>query len=550
MRRAGDKMKNLTRRFGWMCCAGTALALLTGCPPDTGLQTEGTFFEPVEVGSFEVSREPRLRGPSRIDFGKLERGESASRQLEISNDGRAPLEIGSWALADASFRMEFPGFADGAPARIEPGQSVVVVITYTASGEGGQRGELLIESNDPKSRVWVVDLVANLVEPCLEVSEKELDFGSVSPNGSRTLALEVSNCSDGATTTFGYSIPLTTDATGFEVLEARSLREVSLEPGERREIEVRFAPPRPGQYRDVMRLSSNVNGGSEHEVLLLGEGSEFGCPSAVITMENTTRQGATVVAKPYASYAGRPLDTLGFNSQASSAEGGASIERVEWSLIKRPEDSSARLAPDSQSLYTSMFLDLSGDYTIELEVWDSRGMRSCQPARLDVQAIPNEDIHIQLVWDTPNDPEQLDSFGTDVDVHLLRAGGFWNAKPWDCYWQNLSPDWGRRNDPTDDPSLDIDDVDGWGPENINLNNPESGMSYHVGVHYFSDQGYGASYATVRVYVGGVVVNEIRRKRMTDQQFWHVLDVDWPSGEITTYDDIYLTFPQGVFPPMD
>jgi hypothetical protein len=28
----------------------------------------------------------------------------------------------------------------------------------------------------------------------------------------------------------------------------------------------------------------------------------------------------------------------------------------------------------------------------------------------------------------------------------------------------------------------------------------------------------------------------------------VLDIEWPSRKITLYDDSYLTFPSGVFPP--
>jgi hypothetical protein len=145
------------------------------------------------------------------------------------------------------------------------------------------------------------------------------------------------------------------------------------------------------------------------------------------------------------------------------------------------------------------------------------------------------------VWDTPTDPNQLDASGSDVDLHLLHEVGSWNERPYDCFWQNLNPDWasGRTgaciSDQTpgchDDPSLDIDDVDGSGPENINLDNPEPDHTYFVGVHYFSDHGYGRSFVTVRIFIGGVLEREFLRQRLDDQAFWQVGDIAWPAGTV-------------------
>jgi uncharacterized protein YfaP (DUF2135 family) len=161
---------------------------------------------------------------------------------------------------------------------------------------------------------------------------------------------------------------------------------------------------------------------------------------------------------------------------------------------------------------------------------------------MTLEAISNKDIHIQLVWDTPGDPNRNNNHGTDFDVHLLHPLGRWNHRPYDCFWQNMRPDWGVQGDPSDDPSLDIDKVDGWGPENVNLSKPERGLSYGVGVHYFSHHGYGTRYATVRIFNSGELVTEMRRKRMVDQQFWHVADIAWPSEIVTIQDRLYSTFP--------
>src|SRR6266511_39406 len=52
-------------------------------------------------------------------------------------------------------------------------------------------------------------------------------------------------------------------------------------------------------------------------------------------------------------------------------------------------------------------------------------------------------LRVELVWDTE----------ADLDLHLLHPNGDWNTSPWDCYWANRSPNWGRLDSQIDDPLL-------------------------------------------------------------------------------------------------
>ncbi len=54
-----------------------------------------------------------------------------------------------------------------------------------------------------------------------------------------------------------------------------------------------------------------------------------------------------------------------------------------------------------------------------------------------------------------------------------------------CSFQNTNPEWGDSAIEDDNPSLDIDDVDGYGPETITLKTPVSG-TYRVIARMFSD----------------------------------------------------------------
>ncbi|MEM1350064.1 MAG: hypothetical protein AAGI01_16005, partial [Myxococcota bacterium] len=218
------------------------------------------------------------------------------------------------------------------------------------------------------------------------------------------------------------------------------------------------------------------------------------------------------------------------------------IARYEWSIVERPEDSAASLERRVDGHTNALFLDLSGVYTVQLDVWDEREV-SGRPARLEIIATPDKDIHVQLVWDTPNDPNQLDARGSDLDLHLRTTQGRWNTTPYDCHWQNPIPDWGEAEDPRDNPSLDIDDVDGWGPENINLDNPATRRDYQVGVHVFDDVGFGLSFATVRIYIGGQLRATYLRQPVRNQEFWHVADISWPDGILTDVGDVSVRIPE-------
>lgn len=115
------------------------------------------------------------------------------------------------------------------------------------------------------------------------------------------------------------------------------------------------------------------------------------------------------------------------------------------------------------------------------------------------------------------------SNGTDVDLHLVRPNGT-EFDTSDCYYANPSPDWGVQNDMSDNPYLDVDDVDGFGPETINLSQTANGQ-YRVMLHYFSDHFNGPTQATVEVYVAGVLQGTYNRNLDCDD-IWTVGTVTW------------------------
>jgi hypothetical protein len=93
----------------------------------------------------------------------------------------------------------------------------------------------------------------------------------------------------------------------------------------------------------------------------------------------------------------------------------------------------------------------------------------------------------------------------------------------------------------DDPVLDIDDVNGWGPENISLKNPVSGR-YRVVARLYADPNESVSnkgplapaHAFVQVYLNGerALDKDLTTEFSTHATYWKVADIVWnaESGE--------------------
>ncbi len=547
-------------RSGAILAMMLALVTLSACKGCETPVEETDFFGPTTFGEYEFDGVPDIEAPERVFFGDVAVGERKLVTAEIQNVGRATLKYNEWKL-EGDFTLSFVDRIDP-PDETERSSSVLIALEYEALDTEEARGTLMIGSNDPDEPETVIELYANAKFPCLETLPAEsVDFGEVEQGESATRTVEIRNCSSNAETTFSLGSLRGDDEFGWA--REPEFDSMTLGVGESVSIFLDFQPESAGEFRGTLDIESNDEFRPLHELELRGTGALGVCPTPIIHAEHPSF--GEVVANPTASIDALPLDRIRLTAEDSRAYDGKIIDEYQWTLIRRPTDSAAALSNGSGSIPQELYLDLSGEYVVELDVIDSEEVPACQPARVTIRAISNEDIHIQLVWDTPNDPNQLDASGTDVDLHLLNPnapGAAWNDDPWDCFWQNLLPDWGDRRpegvtsvdcerDPDrpgcqDDPSLDIDDVDGWGPENINLNNPRNNWTYAIGVHYFSDHAYGISYATVRVFVGGILKAEYRRQRLMHDQFWYVADIDWPSAEIRNdgrmFDDGFPTEP--------
>ncbi len=252
---------------------------------------------------------------------------------------------------------------------------------------------------------------------------------------------------------------------------------------------------------------------------------------------------------------GPPLALYTFTGMYEDDDGDEMV-RAEWRMVSKPGGSTATPTPPNL-LITGIFADLQGDYELELEVEDSNGgIGRCTTT---LTTLSNDRLRIEMVWNVNAMGDQ-----SDVDMHLKRApDGQWfeqGPRGDDCFFRNCrvctarsepdcraeiaayNADPNRSAPPQvewtapldgDDPRLDLDDVQGNGPENINILSPRAG-TYRLGVHYWDDDGFGPSTVTVKIFCAGELAKAYEPLVMQvggthgepGTEFWEVADITW------------------------
>lgn len=529
---------------------------------------DGDAFRLVQIASRTFA--PTLTVAPDVTFPAVALGTSRAAPLVLGNAGLAPLGVHGLGLggSDAfSVLLDHDGDPESPPQELRAGGSFVLVPALPVAGDGSLGLEvrftptspepatalLRIQTDDPRLPDGAeVVLWGNTEAPCLEAIPDEVKFGGKGVGLLAVVPLTLRSCGP-VPVTIG-SIALTEesshdfglDPTSLPGLEAGGELPVTLAPGEEAEIRVRYVPDevescvKDGKDAGTLVVQSDAVAGSL-ELPVSGTGVDTGCPQSVIALPE-----GTVVA---------PGTTLHLDGTQSFHPDGP-VAKWEWT-VEQPAGSQALFAPSATVASPTFTPEVVGTYRFRLRTWDVCGTPSCVPDELEVTVAGDEDLRVELVWYTPNDPDQTDEglgAGTDLDLHLLHPSAWdlgigWFDLLWDCHHGNWAPDW--PPDGSDgDPLCNTDDTDGAGPETTVLSSAEDGATYRIGVFYGADNGFGASYATVRIYVRGVLAGEVADVKLLQGDLWEVATVEWPSGAVTylTGDDQALRITSGYEPP--
>lgn len=450
--------------------------------------------------------------PETVDFGEVVGGETSSLAVEITNTGRADLELSALSFqqgATSSFSADlFAGAEDGAEVVVvEPNDKYPLTITFSPVEWTTYADAMLIDWNSETLSPTEVPLTGTGVDidrPDIASDPADcLDFGDVEPGDSKSMVLTILNEGEDALEVADTQI---VGSGAFTV--APDLDGQTGSPGGSLATIVTYAPTSSAGDSATYTITSNDPDEPDFEVCFLGNGGgSADYPVAVIDCPGDSA----------------PMETLSFDGSGSYDPAGDTSLTYAWTLSRQPDGSETALDSDGAAT-TSLYLDVAGDYTVSLVVTNSAGVPSA-PAECDVAAIPTEDIRIELSWDKD---------GTDMDLHLAQDTAALFDVPGDVSFCNDAPDWGEVGLTDDDPDYSQKDDDGLGPEAIEIVSPTNG-DYHVRVHYYEDENEGSSVATVRFYVYGSLAEEVSYT-LSRNEVWDVGYIRWPYGYVVLVDE--------------
>ena len=221
---------------------------------------------------------------------------------------------------------------------------------------------------------------------------------------------------------------------------------------------------------------------------------------------------------------------VGVNSYDPSGE---TIITYDWTLISYPAGSTV-IMPSGAQNRLNFVPDMAGNYVGQLIVTNALGAVS-EPCTAILESVPVENLWIEMYWEHTDD---------DMDLHLIAPGGSYDNLSTDCYYANCTPtmawvynlDWGTSGYDGDDPSLDLDDIMGAGPENINILDPQTNGTYTVVVHDYqgsTSDVYGANNVTVNIYLNGSLTWTDTRAISGDNTVNEFAEIDWATGIVVS-----------------
>jgi hypothetical protein len=484
----------------------------------------------IEIGdpydpTFSVCEEDFVRNCA-YDFNDVGIGRPKLFSFVIKNPSSVNLIIQSIAI-EGSERFRIEGEI---PALIEHqtgGVGKIVTVKYDPVEEISESARLVIVSdarNLEEGENVVIELSGRgkyLGAPSIEVSPGECDFGDVGVNIRAFCDLSINNTGTQELTI--ADVRFTAESPYPTVFGPESVFPIPtvVAPGTGTSIRFYGVPNVTGAITGALVLTSNDPVKPTVNVPFRIRGAQ--APTAIARVKSINGAPNNQASPPV-----EPLDNVVLSGDQSVGQDGASITAYQWTIVEKPPESSATLsapnAVDTGFRFSSAQgnvngLDVAGTFVVRLEVTDSNGARSTNDARVTLNAVPTDGLHIQLTWSSDRN---------DIDLHLGRG----NNPAWctqdDCYYGNCtftSPNWdGVPGVTAGDPSLDIDDLNGFGPENINIEVPVNG-SYVIGVHAYGPSNFDPTDVTVKIFVGGALVQQLDGRLERSKDFWRVARID-------------------------
>gem|GEM_PF-4402232 len=486
-------------------------------------EENGVIAVPVTI---EVA-EPEIEvTPEELDFAGVDITETLERDCTVKNIGSYPLTISKFEFGAVTDDYEFTVAPPTTPLTLEQNEEVSVSILYSPDEIAPDFGSLVIDSDDADEDHIIVQFINDGSPPDIQATPQTLQFGPQQADTSVIKTIQILNAGGRLLIIDDYV--LETEGT---IFYKANVPGDLLGGGQSTVVKIGYHPDDYNADEGRLTIFSNDADTPELIVPLAGDGLSLNMIPVAIAGEDG--QAA-------------PLEMVQLDGSASYDNDGT-VDAYFWTVLDQPAGShSIPVRPTDAEPF--IFFDLVGTYLIQLTVTDNESNVSL-PDIVEYTVRPDEKIHIQLLWDKDT---------VDLDLHMVRPGGeLWNGYAHgtsypvaytDCFFSTCKKEFEPSGNPVNwndlgHPSLDLDDKNGYGPENINIDDPyKSGLGdYDVYVHYWDSKYVSdpTTTVTLRIYVLGEKELEITKTFTAEHQLWRVAGVRWledDTGYILDYDD--------------
>lgn len=470
-----------------------------------------------------IARRPELvLRPDRVDFGTVDITQDRVELLRIQNLEAAPADIASIRLEDDCGGCFL---ALDAPTEVPSTLAVDLRVRFRAVRLETATATLTVTERftGQEARAFLVGRGSDARRPDIAVSPPGVNFGLVPAGGVALGSFEIRSV--GGLELVVDRITLEPEDAPFRITTSTPTPESPgrLLPGTSAPVTLRAQLPESETSTRTGRILIETN--------VLEEKNVPGRPG-VVAVALTALGNLPPVAVPGEDRVVEPFSTVRLDGSMSFDQDDPPDLplRYRWQLVDAPGGS--RVGLERADLVEAILRpDLAGRFEVDLVVTDGRGLES-EPARVVIEAFPDEVVRIELIWDHPD---------SDLDLHLIREDGVFCDCETSVHYRDCAreADWFPQT-PGANPTLDRDDRQGFGPENLNIRGDGPGKFvpaglYRVAVHYYStaeqvsEWPTTVSNATVRIYVYGFLAAEVTRAMTAEREVWFVGGLRWPEG---------------------
>ena len=260
-------------------------------------------------------------------------------------------------------------------------------------------------------------------------------------------------------------------------------------------------------------------GSNDEEITISCPASEPVCPTGSSRLGFSGPAGSPSITPTNTQ---TTISTTGTSQSLSGTTSATS--NGNWFIIINNELRAAGILGVSSGFYNTEIPLFCGTQQVAVS-FETNGNRSYYRTNVTQTGCTAAQLRVQLSWDTGP--------SSDIDLHLIRPNGTVESNN-DCYYANCTfsgLEWGASG-PAGNPILDVDDTEGYGPENIVIGSGAEAGNYRVVVHNYD--GSPATKATVKIFINEVEVQRYTSLTLDEglRDYWQAANVNVLTGTVT------------------